>query len=111
MKEKYYKYGREVFKISDSPRNKKQLVAEFKDGTKIHFGASLYPEFPNTKRGDNYCKRSYGIGKKYNSLKDIKTANTLSRIVLWKCKGEDSLSSYKKAGLKLAKKEEFFNSI
>lgn len=111
MRDKYFKYGKEVFKITESPRNEKQLMAEFKDGTKIHFGASAYKEYPNTKRGDNYCKRSKGIGKKYNSLDNIKTANTLSRIVLWKCKGETSLDSYKKVGLKIAKKEDFFNSI
>jgi len=46
----------------------------------IHFGAKGYKMYPSTKRGDNYCARSYGIKGKDN----IKSANFWAR-KMWKC--------------------------
>lgn len=80
----------ETVKISKSDRKNKQLVGEFEDGSKIHFGDPDMPEFPGTKRGDRYCARSYGLGKKHGTLKEAKSANTLSRVVLWDCVGKKS---------------------
>lgn len=81
----------EVWKILKSNRNNKQLKAvRDKDNLTVHFGDSRMPEFPNTKRGDNYCSRSYGIGKKYGVLNDVKSPNFWSRKILWDCEGKKS---------------------
>lgn len=103
-----YEYKGERFYISPSNRGK-QFKATFEDGTIVHFGDPKMKEYPGTKRGDKYCARSYGIGKKFDSLNNPKAANTLSRIVLWKCKGKLSMNTYKKANVKT--KEEIFNAI
>lgn len=97
------------FKVEPSERKGKQLKATFEDGTTVHFGDKKMKEYPSTKRGDNYCARSHGIGKKYNSLKELKNPNTLSRLVLWKCKGKKSMDSFREAGLKT--KEDVFDEI
>lgn len=102
-----FKYKDKVFKVVDSPKKDKDKRAIFPDGTKIDFGAKDYPEYPSTKRGDNYCTRSKGLG----NTDKVKSANFLSRKVLWKCKGEKSMDTYKDAGLNLVKKEEFFDKL
>ena len=83
-------FGREVV-IKKSTRQDKQLVATFPDGDKIHFGDPTMKEYPGTKQGDNYCARSYGIGKRDGTLRNPKNANTLSRVILWNCKGKKSI--------------------
>lgn len=88
-------------KITNSDRKNKQLKALFPDGTIKYFGDPGMKEYPGTPRGDNYCARSYGIGKKYNILQDPKSPNTLSRKILWKCKGKKSQSTHRKAGVKI----------
>jgi len=72
------------YTIKKSPRKNKQLMVE---ELNIHFGDPNMPEFPGTKRGDNYCARSYGIKGKGN----IKSPNFWSRTYLWNCKGKKSL--------------------
>lgn len=111
VKPKYYKYKGKVFKITKSPESDKDYRATFKDGKKIDFGAKEYPEFPGTDKGNRYCARSYGLGKKRGTLKDIKNANTLSRVYSWHCKGKKSLPNKKQVGIEIARKEEFFDSI
>jgi hypothetical protein len=100
---KYYEYNGVKFKVEDSERKGKQLVATFKDGKEIHFGDKKMPEFVGTKRGDNYCARSSGI-----SNKGIRNANTLSRKILWNCKGKKSEDSKRKSGISLISKEDFY---
>ncbi|MFP4457165.1 MAG: hypothetical protein ACLFPS_05840 [Clostridia bacterium] len=98
---KYYKIGKFKVKVEDSNRKNKQLKATFKDGTEIHFGDPTMQEYPNTKRGDNYCSRSLGIKSKN------KSANKLSRKILWKCKGKKSMSTFKEAGVGIISMEDF----
>jgi len=94
-----YKYRGISFEVKESDRKDSQKVAIFKDGTKIHFGDPDMKEYPGTSRGDNYCARSYGLGKKYNTLENIKNANTLSRLILWNCKGKKSMKNKQQIGL------------
>lgn len=101
----YYQVGKFKFKIEDSPKKGKDKRATFQDGTVIDFGAKKYPEYPGTKRGDSYCTRSLGIKSKK------KSANTLSRKILWKCKGKKSKRTFKEAGVEPLTKEEYFDSI
>lgn len=75
-----------MFEIMPSTRKNKQLMAVSKDFT-VHFGDPNMKEYPGTKRGDNYCARSYGIKGK----DDIRSANFWSRRYLWNCKGKKSL--------------------
>lgn len=89
--------------IEKSNRKNKQLVATTKSGKKIHFGEPSMEEFPGTKRGDNYCARSYGIKSKGKV-----NANKLSRKILWNCVGKESKSSKKEAGIKLISMEDFY---
>lgn len=79
----------QTFKIFKSPRKNKQLLAiSLDEKIKVHFGAPNMPEFPGTKRGDNYCARSSGI----KGTDNIKSANFWSRFYLWNCKGKKSMS-------------------
>ena len=73
--------------IKPSTRKNKQLVAEFPDGDKVHFGDPNMPEYPGTKRGDNYCARSSGI----KGTDNVKSANFWSRKYLWNCEGKKSV--------------------
>ncbi len=81
-------------KISKSSRKNKEYVAKMPGGKKIHFADPDMPEFPGTKRGDNYCARSFGIKEKYDPKDKEITANDLSR-ALWSCKGKKSKSKKK----------------
>lgn len=76
--------GKKV-KIFESSRKNKQLAAKVGNEL-IHFGDPAMPEYPGTKRGDNYCARSSGIKGKNN----IKSANFWSRKYLWNCVGKKS---------------------
>jgi len=76
--------------IKKSPRKDKQFVA-IKGSEKIHFADPDMNEFPGTKRGDNYCARSFGIAKKYGIEGDKSSPNYWSR-QLWSCKGKKSIS-------------------
>lgn len=96
-----YVYKGQEFEVKKSNRKGKQLVAIFSDGTKTHFGAPDYKEYPGTPRGNRYCSRSEGIGKRDKTINDIKSANTLSRVILWKCKGSKSMKTFKEAGVKI----------
>jgi hypothetical protein len=109
MSKRAFEYNNKSFVVEDSNRKNKQLKATFKDGKEVHFGDKEMEEYPSTKRGDDYCTRSYGIGKKYGSLDDIQSPNTLSRVVLWKCKGKKSMKTFKEAGLN--EKEDTFDNI
>lgn len=102
---RYFEINGKKVKVDKSPLKDKDLRATFKDGKKIDFGAKDYPEYPGTRRGDNYCARSSGIKSKGVS------ANELSRKILWKCKGKKSKETYREAGVKIIKKEEYFDSI
>jgi len=91
--EKYKKYGVKDLKLSKSGRDGKQKKATFKyKGKKrtVHYGDPNMKEYPGTKRGDNYCARSYGIGKKHNILGEPTSPNFWSRKDLWNCKGKKS---------------------
>lgn len=90
-----FKYKDTKFEILNSNRKNKQLMAIFDSGKKVHFGDPKMPEFPGTKRGDNYCARSSGIKGKDNPM----SANFLSRKILWKCKGKKSMNTFKEAGI------------
>jgi hypothetical protein len=95
MKRKYVHKGK-AFTVEKSNRKNKQLKATFKDGKVIHFGDPKMPEYPGTKRGDNYCTRSAGI----KTADNIKSANELSRKILWNCKGNKSMKTLKEAKVK-----------
>ena len=90
-----YRYRGKDYVISRSPlKNKEWVVETVSTGEKTHFADPKLPEFPGTKRGDSYCARSYGIGKKYKILGDTKSPNFWSR-QLWSCKGKKSVSKKK----------------
>ena len=100
---KFYKIGKYKVKVEESDRDNKQLKATLPSGKVIHFGDKQMKEYPNTKRGDNYCSRSYGISKD-NKI----SANLLSRKILWNCNKDKSEQSLKKANVKLISMEEFY---
>lgn len=79
--------------IKDSNRKNKQKVAILPDGFKVHFGDPNMDEYPGTKRGDNYCSRSYGIAKKYDIEKEIRSPNFWSRWYLWNCNKDKSFKT------------------
>ena len=85
------------YTIKRSPRKNKEYVAISPKGKKVHFADPKMPEFPGTKRGDNYCSRSLGIAKKYDVLNDKNSRNHWSR-ELWSCKGKKSVSKKKLFG-------------
>lgn len=81
-------YNGKRYRITKSPRKNKQLRAtNLSTGNTVDFGDPNMPEYPGTKRGDNYCARSLGIG----NTTDPKSANFWSRKVLWNCTGKKSL--------------------
>ena len=102
----YFKIAGQKVMVLESDKPSKQKMALTQDGKKIYFGDPSMPEYVGTKRGDNYCARSSGISDD-NKL----TANTLSRKILWKCKGKESMNSFKDATIKMINKEEYFDSI
>lgn len=79
-------------RIMKSERKGKQLMAVFPGGRRVHFGDSSMPEYPGTKRGDNYCARSYGItdGQGQPTRNNPQSPNYLSRKYLWNCEGKKS---------------------
>jgi hypothetical protein len=82
--------------ITKSDKPNKQLKVKV-GGKWIYFGDPNMGEYPGTKRGNNYCRRSFGLGKKYNIIGDITSPNFWSREILWSCKGKKSLKDkYKK---------------
>lgn len=82
----------EKFDIYKSTRKNKQLMAiSRKRKLIIHFGDPIMKEFPGTERGDRYCRRSFGISKRDNTLKDVKSPNFWSRWYLWNCNIDKSL--------------------
>jgi len=85
--------------VKKSSRKNKEYVAILPSGKKVHFADPSMPEFPGTKRGDNYCARSLGIAKKYNIKGDKTSPNYWSR-QLWSCKGKKSVSKKKFFGKK-----------
>ena len=80
--------------IKKSPRKNKEYMVTLKSGKKVHFADPKMDEYPGTKRGDNYCARSYGIAKKHNILNNKESPNYWSR-KLWSCKGKKSISKKK----------------
>lgn len=92
-----FSFNRITFAVEPSSRKNKQLMATFKDGSVVHFGDPKMKEFPGTKRGDNFCARSSGIPNRNN----IKSANFLSRKILWKCQGKKSKKTFRGAGVSL----------
>lgn len=87
---KTFVIGGKKFRVKPSKRKNKQLVAVFSDGKEIHFGDPDMPEYPGTKRGDNYCARSSGI----KGVNNPKSANFWSR-QMWSCKEKKSTSKKK----------------
>ena len=74
--------------IERSNRKDKKYVAVFKDGTKIHFGATGYEDY--TTHGDEKRKELYlARHKKREDWNDPKTAGSLSRWILWEYKSFD----------------------
>ena len=55
----------------------------------VSYGAKGYTISPNSKKGDAYCARSYGIMKKHPSARKRNSPNSLSR-KKWKCRGKKS---------------------
>jgi hypothetical protein len=89
----YKKYGITELKITKSDRKDKQRKATFKykgERRVVHYGDPDMKEFPGTKRGDNYCARSYGLAKQYNILSNPLSPNFWSRKDLWNCRGKKS---------------------
>jgi len=80
------KYKGKTYTVKKSSRKNKQLMVDV-NGKTVHFGDPTMPEFPGTKRGDNYCARSFGIG----NIDNPKSANFWSRKYLWNCKKKKSL--------------------
>jgi hypothetical protein len=90
------KAGVKLIKIIKSPRINKQKRAYFiyKDKERvIDFGDPNLKEYPGTKRGDNYCTRSYGIKTKTGRRTALNPlyANFWSRVILWRCKEKKSI--------------------
>ena len=86
-------------KISKSKRKNKEY--KVKVGNKvIHFADPNMPEFPGTKRGNNYCARSFGIKNKKGEYtrNDKLSANYWSR-QLWSCEGKKSISKKRFFGM------------
>lgn len=90
-------YKGKKYLISKSDRKNKQKKVKLPSGKIVHFGDPDMKEYPGTKRGNNYCARSYGIGKEYGILGDVKSPNFWSRKYLWNCNKKKSLKSRKKA--------------
>jgi len=72
-----------------SERKNKKFKIKTPSGKIIHFGHSLYEDFTqhkDTKRRENYCKRSAGIRDKNGKLtkNNKEKANYWARR-LWKC--------------------------
>jgi len=83
------------YRLEKSKRKNKQMVAIFTYKGKeqrVHFGDSKMKEYPGTKRGDNYCARSYGIldGDGKPTRNNVLSPNFWSRNILWKCVGKRS---------------------
>ena len=68
-------------------KNKKYKAVSIDNNKVFQFGAKGYRISVGTKKGDNYCARSYGI----KNRKNIITANDFSRLG-WNCKGKKSLN-------------------
>lgn len=86
-----YKHNNKSYLIKKS--NKKQLVAITSSGEKVHFGDKNMPEFPGTKREDNFCARTYG--QKANGTltrNNSKRPNFWNRRITWKCQGKKGVS-------------------
>lgn len=77
--------------IKKSNKKNKEYVAVLDSGKEVHFADPDMKEYPGTKRGDNYCARSYGIAKKFNILNDKTSPNFWSR-QLWSCKDKKSVN-------------------
>ena len=102
---RYFKILGRALMIEKSNRKGKQLKATTKEGKEFHFGDPKMPEYPSTNRGDRYCKRTISL----NDNSKI-NPNTLSRKILWKCKGKKSMETFKDANIKMITKEDFFKN-
>lgn len=67
-------------KLSKSNRKGKKLMAEFPDGSRIHFGAAGMSDF--TKHKDPERKSNY-LARHKHDPKSIRTAGGLARDILW----------------------------
>lgn len=74
------------YNIYRSNRKNKEYMVDV-NGKFVHFADPNMPEYPGTKRGDNYCARSSGIKGKDN----LNSANFWSR-KLWSCRNKKSTS-------------------
>ena len=82
-------------KITRSDRKGKKWVAEFKDGTKTHFGATGYGDY--TLGTSEQQKKSYIARHSNEDHTDPKKAGTLSRFILWEHRSmTKAISEYKK---------------
>jgi hypothetical protein len=91
-----YSYNSKKYNIRKSPRKNKQLMAiDEQSGEKVHFGDPNMPEFPGTKREDNFCARSYGIKNKKGNFtrNNPNSANFWNRRITWKCRGKKGISN------------------
>jgi len=75
-----------------STRKDKQLMTKV-NGKIIHFGDPTMRKYPGTKRGDNYCTRSFSIVDKEGKTtrNNPLSPNYHSRKKLWRCKGKKSV--------------------
>ena len=79
------------YEYKPSTRKDKQLMVDVK-GKTIHFGNPNMPEYPGTKRGDNYCTRSFYIKANGEFTRDNPLSpNYHSRRKLWNCEGKRSM--------------------
>ena len=82
----------ETFDLYKSPRkNKQRMAVSRKRDLVVHYGDPKMKEFPGTARGDNYCSRSLGLGRRYKILNDVTSPNFWSRWDLWHCNMDKSL--------------------
>jgi len=75
--------GKKYDVYKSSRKNKQRMVKV--DDKWIHYGDPKMKEYPGTKRGDSYCARSFGLGKKFGVLEDPTSPNFWSRKDLWNC--------------------------
>ena len=82
-------------KIRLSDRKGKKWVAEFKDGTKTHFGATGYGDYTLGATEDQ--RKRYIARHSNEDHTDPKKAGTLSRFILWEYKSmQKAITEYKK---------------
>tara|TARA_R110000803_G_C11968069_1_gene319434 strand:- start:1242 stop:1508 length:267 start_codon:yes stop_codon:yes gene_type:complete len=81
--------------ITRSSRKDKKWTATFKDGKKVHFGATGYKDY--TLGTSDIQRKSYIARHSNEDHTDPQKAGTLSRFILWEHRSmEKAIREYKK---------------